>query len=283
MFHRWTTFVWERFNPIANLSLIIVFFLAHVAYLIDLELTPTLFSESFVFYIPVFIGTIIFFFKLRLFDEIKDYEDDLNYKGHRPLPRGLVKIEEAKKAVLVSILLEMGFFSFYGWRSLIACTAVIIYSLAMYKEFFIGKWLRRHLTTYAVTHTIVITFFSLLLFYTLSKDFNVQEVPQALYFSISLWFLFNIFEFSRKTYASGEEIPGLQSYSKVWGRIGAVLLVVFMSFGMLLLGSFNSIFLSAIVWALGIIYIVVDRKLWAKIYRYASLLYIFLTLLLVLV
>jgi 4-hydroxybenzoate polyprenyltransferase len=50
----------------------------------------------------------------------------------------------------------------------------------------------------------------------------------ALQIMLAGWCLFNIFEFGRKTYCTAEERPEIESYSKIFGRFGAVILVVAM-------------------------------------------------------
>ncbi len=41
----------------------------------------------------------LFFLRLRLFDELKDYRHDLRYYPQRPVPRGLISLREVKKSI----------------------------------------------------------------------------------------------------------------------------------------------------------------------------------------
>jgi 4-hydroxybenzoate polyprenyltransferase len=48
-------------------------------------------------------------------------------------------------------------------------------------------------------------------------------------FAFNSWCLFNIFEFGRKSFLSGEEREHVDSYTKVFGRFGAVMLTFAMA------------------------------------------------------
>src|SRR5262249_49861480 len=94
----------------------------------------------------------------------------------------------------------------------------------MYREFFVGRWLRPRLTLYAVTHTAV----SILLGYSIAAQAAARPLtglpwPLVLFGPVN-WMLFNVFEFARKTYAPQEERAGVDTYSSLYGPWGAVLL-----------------------------------------------------------
>ena len=124
------------------------------------------------------------------------------------------------------------------------------YSLLMYVEFFIGSWLRPHLTTYAFSHTIVILPVSLALSCAFLEK-PMDQLPQsAFFFGLANWTLFNIFELGRKTFASENERNGVMTYSSLFGRSGAVSLVIVMSVLSVIALSLS---LSAPFWAGGAI------------------------------
>ena len=115
-----------------------------------------------------------------------------------------------------------------GIQSLITISVAILYSLVMYKEFFIPKIIRPYLTTYALVHTIVTTLLSFAIFSFLTKNslWELLQDPTLVSFAFTNWLLFNIFEFGRKTFASIEERENIDTYSSLFGRVGAVILVV---------------------------------------------------------
>jgi len=146
--------------------------------------------------------------------------------------------------------------------------------------------LHAHLTVYAVTHTFVVIFLSTAIFSALLNKSLTNLSPDLLYFSFGGWFLFNIFEFGRKTFARQEEKEGVNSYSKIFGRFGAVLLVLTMA--TLSIVFINRATTSAVnsgllfLWlgvtaVAGFLYAILDRPHLAKIYRFVTSLYIIFT------
>lgn len=281
--NRWLKFISERFHPMSHFSMILFFVLAHYGvYLtppikiyrnITIELLFLLFVSS------------IFFLKLRLYDDVKDFDYDAELHPNRPLPSGLLGVKDIYYAIFFAIFLEIIIFSLLGTWPAIAISLTILYSLFMFKEFFVAKWLRAHLTTYAISHTLVIVLFSFTLFSAIS-DMPFWQLPrQFLYFSFASWFLFNIFEFGRKTFSSGEEKKGINSYSKIFSRAGAVILTVTMgavSLFFLSLPLTPEIFFWLLIWyalliVTAILYLMFDVHFVAKIYRAITSLYIVLT------
>jgi len=283
---RWIQFIMERFNPLYHFPMIVVFIGSH--YTLYTHLIATDLHESysdFLHLIPLFLAVALFFFILRLYDEIKDIEFDKNFHPERPVPRGFLHKREIKQVILFLIIVEILIFSFYGKQPLLLCLITIGYSLLMYKEFFLKEWLRAHLTTYAITHTFIVILISQTLFIALFANDPADFSLDLLYFSFGGWFIFNIFEFGRKTYAQSEEKKNLNSYSKVFGKLGAVLLVMLMTvLNILFLDklpvtlNINLIVIFTVVMGfVGLIYAISKDTLFAKLYRSTTLLYIILT------
>src|SRR3990167_7385678 len=156
---RWFQFIKERFDPLPYSVMIFVFLGAHYAvYLNFLKQGVASNFGHLLYLIPLILAVFLFFFKLRLFDEIKDIESDAIHHPERPLPRGILRKDDIIRAVFIIIALELLLFSLYGLRALASAVIAVGYSLVMYKEFFSKKWLRAHLTLYAVTHTFVAGF-----------------------------------------------------------------------------------------------------------------------------
>ena len=277
-FVRWAQFARERFEPVSHLLLILLFFMAHSVVAGGVPWTHG---------VPIFIGTFVFFFKLRLYDEIKDYEVDVEFNPTRPLARGLLKHQDLYRGIVVCIGLELLAFGSQGSAALSAIILAIIYSLLMYKEFFVGPWLRPYLTTYAVVHTAVSSLLSLAIFSAIT-GLGISSLGRTHYFfALNSWCLFNIFEFGRKTFVISEERERVASYSGIFGRFGSVLLVASMALisGVLLwemmtphaleLRIFLTIVAGALI-ALGGLSAFLNEAPYGKIYRMASSIYILL-------
>lgn len=281
--HKWLQLIKERFNPVSYAVMIFVFLGAHYVFYLNFLRKDIGSNFSNVLHLtPLVLATSLFFFNLRLFDEVKDMESDMIHHPKRPLPRGLLSRSEVIQVAFIIIAIEIILFSYYGFWAFLSALIAVSYSLAMYKEFFIKNWLRTHLTTYAVTHTFVVVFVSLTIFVVLfGKPFT--EIPRDLvYFSFAGWFIFNIFEFGRKTFARSEEKAGVDSYSKIFGKLGAVLLVVIMAvLGIMFIGkaTFPLIINTPLVFLFpigitGVLYTMIDHPRFAKVYRTLTSLYI---------
>lgn len=272
---KWWTFIRERFEPVSHLAMVSLFFLAH------LRLFPER-SSSISLLVLLGVGVLLFFFKLRLYDELKDYETDLAFNPGRPLARGLVVHRDLYRGIVFCIVVEILCFAPWGNTALSALGVAIFYSLLMYKEFFMPKLIRPHLTTYALSHTVVSALLSLSIIFALTGATSFSAFPLCgWYFAGTTWALFNVFEFGRKTFASIEERDGVASYSKIFGRWGAITLVGIMS-GIAQYGferASGAVFLPgrivlvALVGA-GFLYAFFNRKPWGRIYRTGTSFYI---------
>jgi hypothetical protein len=285
--HSWLQFIKERFDPISYSVMIFVFFGAHYVLYLNYVKQESTFNFALIFYLlPIALAIFIFFFKLRLFDEIKDIESDIINHPERPLPRGILRKKDILGAVAISITLEMAILSFYGLYALTSLFVAISYSLIMYKEFFVKKWLRSHLTIYAITHTFIVVLISMAIFSVLFSKSIVAIPLNMIYFSFAGWFLFNIFEFGRKTFAWQEEKKGIDSYSKIFGRFGSVLLVLVMALMSIVLidKATSSVTINVLlyIWLgllgiAGLIYTIFNNYYSAKTYRFTTSLFIMIT------
>ncbi len=213
----WRIFQRERFPLHTHLPLILALLFAHVA------LTGFSAAKSGAL-VALFFVLLSFFFRMRLFDEIKDYATDCEKNPSRPLPRGVLKVRDLQRAILILFGFELVLTGIVNPVALAILLPAQGYSLLMYKEFFIGKILRPHLTTYAVCHTVVMILLSALCSVWLLKQFPSQLESRYWIFAAGCFGVFNVFEFGRKTFASAEEQLGVDSYSEIWGHAGAVFL-----------------------------------------------------------
>ena len=219
---RWRVFISERF-PIAEHALSI-FFLTLGNSAVACAITGSIFYlyNFFVAYIVC----LLFFFRLRCFDEIKDYATDLLVNPSRPLARGVLTLGEVKRMFVLVTLVEMVLVNLLGARAFFVHLVAVAYSYLMYKEFFIGKYLSPHLTTYALTHTFV----SVLVAYSIFTQVTGTDIykfnVELFVFGLASWAIFNLFEFGRKTYAPVEERNNVPTYTTTFGVSGAVTLSV---------------------------------------------------------
>lgn len=219
---RWTVLVRERFAPQVYLPMILVFTATNALFLCKAESKPWAWAR----FAAVFAMILSFFLRMRVFDEIKDYETDLVINPHRPLARGVASFRQVKRGLFIFICFELIIAWQLGFWPFMTHVLAIFYSLMMFEEFFLGDHLRPHLTTYALTHTFV----SGLLGLSAAVAMTGMDLRNLhlyhLYFFLTNWAFFNLFEFARKTFAEEEERPNVESYSKIFGVWGAIMLSV---------------------------------------------------------
>ncbi|MCK6596520.1 MAG: hypothetical protein L6Q33_15100 [Bacteriovoracaceae bacterium] len=291
----WWIFTQERFHPVSHFTMLFVFVLFHL-----LMSTPSkrldeipLFNGLF-----LYLGVVVFYYKLRLYDEIKDYELDCVINPHRPLPRGLLFHRDLYLGIVLCLIFEQIFFSRFGQNAVFLLVIAQVYSLIMYKEFFIRDIIRPHLTTYAVLHTVVTSFLTFAILGAL-KDQNILEAyidRDNILMALNNWLLFNVFEFGRKTYATEEERAGVDTYSSLFTPYGAFLLqliqtglssfcifTLFYHSEMTLLRKdfliIGLLFIQIIFMLISALYLSTNLVRWAKIYRSFSEIYIVLVFL----
>lgn len=272
----WWILVKERFSPASYIPMIAVFTAVNGLYLSKQAEIEWNWAQFFL----TFILLLSFFFRMRLFDEIKDYEVDLKINPTRPLARGILSVIQVKKALLLLIIFELILAALIGgWNSFIIHGLAIGYSLLMYEEFFIGDFLRPHLTTYAVTHT----FSSFLLAISAGvamTGVSITDFHADIYiFFLMNWAFFNLFEFARKTFAASEERPHVPSYSNIFGRTGAWLLSTSQAaIGIILVSSakIEPLVITAFVLYLAAssLYLIQGNTKAAKIFRNSSAAYL---------
>lgn len=104
--------------------------------------------------------TLLFFAVLRIMDELKDYQKDCIVHPDRPLPRGLISVDQARVAVRLLVLaLSFGALPLYVWfstASALLWLATVAYLWLMFKEFYFGHALEQSPILYAITHQVVL-------------------------------------------------------------------------------------------------------------------------------
>lgn len=149
---RWLTYVKERF-PIATYLLLIGGFTFSGLFLAGGGFQWKGFVVSFV-------GFLLFFFQLRLMDELKDYDKDVVAHPDRPLPRGLLTTVEVGRTIKALSVAMTGYALltaiFVNWTTGLSYLTITVYLLLMYREFFAGAWLDERPLLYAVSHQFIV-------------------------------------------------------------------------------------------------------------------------------
>lgn len=103
---------------------------------------------------------LLFFSCLRLMDDIKDYDKDIVANKDRPLPRGLVQMDEAKKMVMFIWMgmVIVSLLTAFLWSAVLGITyfATTVYLYLMFKEFYINEFLEKKPILYGITHQVIL-------------------------------------------------------------------------------------------------------------------------------
>ena len=180
----------------------------------------------------------MFFLQLRITDEFKDYEEDLKYRAYRPVQRGVVTLKTLGKIGIATVIIQIMLAHVIDPEIIYFMIFVWIYMFLMAKEFFIKKWLTKKILIYALSHVVIMIFITLVIVeatqYIVPKNifdvFILQWYRHNIDFALIPLFALNylngiVLEIGRKTRRADEEEHGVQTYSKLWGRKKAVVIL----------------------------------------------------------
>ncbi|MBW1877781.1 MAG: UbiA family prenyltransferase [Deltaproteobacteria bacterium] len=156
----------------------------------------------------------LFFLHLRIFDEHKDYAEDIVAYPGRLLSRGVVTLPLLARVGAVAIVVQAVLAALLGRWAFLAWAAAALFSVAMRYEFGVGRWLNRHIVLYAVTHNPVVAGLAVFLYAAAGARWDwayLWYVGVASLGSLA-------FEFGRKTRRSEEEHAGVPSYTTELGQ-----------------------------------------------------------------
>lgn len=209
----------ERFPLAAHVPLIAAFSVAGVGYSTMLrgDAAPALSSL-----LVAFSTALLFFFQLRVLDEIKDAADDARYRPYRPVPRGLVSLRELSMCGIVAGAIQLGLAIALDPRLVPLLVVVWAYMALMGREFFVSRWLRARPLAVILTHMPVMPLIDL---YMTACDWVPAGavVPGALRRLLLASFLNGIvIEIGRKVRSREREEAGVETYTALWGAKRAI-------------------------------------------------------------
>ena len=190
--------------------------------------------------LPLFIIIFMFFFQLRITDEFKDYEEDLKYRPYRPVQRGIISLKALGKIGIATIIIQIILAHVINSKLIYFMLLVWIYMFLMTKEFFIKNWLTERILIYALSHVVIMIFITLVIVkgtgYILQDHFSetlyllLEKYEKNIFIGLIPLFALNylngiVLEIARKTRRADEEEHGVQTYSKLWGRKKAVIIL----------------------------------------------------------
>lgn len=172
-------------------------------------------------------ATVSFFFRLRVFDELKDYASDARFHPQRVLQTGRVTLPQLGALAAAGAGLELAWSGLMGGPALAGWVLALAYSWLMRHEFFAPAFLAPRLVLYAVSHLLIMPLVILWLWLAYAP-LGAPAPSLLLLMLLSLLGGF-AFELARKIHAPAAERAGLATYSQLLGlrrAVAAVLLVL---------------------------------------------------------
>lgn len=215
MNNRWYRYQAERFPLLKTGLLVAIFCLSILLYSGMQTDGPAL--PGLLPVLGAMISTLLMFFQLRVADEIKDFDVDLQFRPERPVPRGLVTLRElgtlafiaAGVQFAIAIAIDVG---------LVPVLAVVwTYMWLMRREFFVPGWLQRRPVVYMLSHMLIMPLIGL---YVSAFDWRClcNELPAGLGWPLAMSFFIGlVLEIGRKTKTVAGERAGVDTYSALWG------------------------------------------------------------------
>ncbi|MBV8370581.1 MAG: UbiA family prenyltransferase [Candidatus Eremiobacteraeota bacterium] len=217
--NRWLVYARERFPLAQNGALIAAFSASAIAF--SALVRGAGHFPAWYLLAAGFASSFLMFALLRIADEFKDADDDARWRPYRPVPRGLVTLQQLAVAGATCMGLQVAIALAVNVRLVPELLVVWAWFALMSKEFFAREWLRAHPLVYIASHMVIVP---LIDWYVSSFDWLVAGVPapSALGWFLAVTFLNGlVVEVGRKIRAPQDEEPGVETYTALWGRAGA--------------------------------------------------------------
>ncbi len=208
-----------------------------------------LLSREFLF---SFLGLMVFFAMLRMMDEVKDYHKDCIANPTRPLPRGLLPVEQVKKVILL-VVLGMGLFAgclFFAHSPVsgLIFLGLTVHLWLMYVEFYLGPWLEARQILYATTHQLVLVWVSL--FPVVMTDSQALAKSYSWYYAFTVLGSFFTYEVSRKLDPNAHVL--LKTYRQMYGIKGCLGIILVTTTIALISGYYLGVYPLTAVFAIAV-------------------------------
>lgn len=140
---------------------------------------------------------LLFLFRIRLMDDVKDFKYDVVFHKDRAVQRGVMSIAQLKKLLFIVLLLEIILQLFLPQFAIYFYLFLIFYSFLMHKDFFSGGFFKNHFFVYILLHQIIFAFYIYYYFCIFQNKIVFLGIKDVL-FVFFLFLTMYIYEISRK-------------------------------------------------------------------------------------
>jgi len=223
------------------------------------------------------VGTILmvfFLLRVRITDDIKDFEYDSDFHKNRALQRKVISIKQLKIVLTMVLLAELVLQFFLPSFAVYLYLGLLVYSFLMYKDFFSKNLLERAFFLYILLHQIIFSFYIYYYICIFSEKVIALGIKDFLVI-IFLFLTMYIYEVSRKMNHrfDVENKKTNDTYVYRWGKKNVMILLF--SFIFLQLACLSFIFESINIFLLFYFLITILGILFKKI-REKEVYYIFI-------
>lgn len=182
--------------------------------------------------VPMFIVAFLQFLMVRIADEFKDYEEDCKYRAYRPVPRGLVTLKELKILFIMCVVFQIIITLKVNILGMIPLIIVWIFFAIMSKNFFIKKFLDKHILIEVLFDEllmpIMVIYLATFVHYNIPiySMYSIVEIKYLWKFLLMSYIVSWIVEIARKVRCKEDEENGVKTYTAVFGIPKAVLILV---------------------------------------------------------
>ena len=162
-----------------------------------------------------------FLLHLRILDEFKDFEYDSRYHSDRPIQRGAITLNKIKYIGIANFNVMVITSIIASRPSLIPLIVfVIVYSLIMFKEFFIEDFYKKSPTLYLISHQIVFIPLYVFLYSSIASKFWLPKSVEQYSLLIYTFIPMILVEIGRKMKYRLDEHGNKtdDTYLVVWGE-----------------------------------------------------------------
>jgi 4-hydroxybenzoate polyprenyltransferase len=145
-------------------------------------------------------ASIIFLFllRIRLWDEIKDFNYDSKHHGARPVQKGILSLPNIKKMALAVLVIEFLIQFFLPYQALVIFFIALIYSFLMFKNFYIKDFENKSFAFCLLAHQIIFFIYIYYIFSVGTSSFFLIRSSRDLWMSMALFLPPLIYEIGRK-------------------------------------------------------------------------------------
>ena len=250
---------------------------------------PSLGVVQWIRIFPMYIVTFLQFLMVRIIDEFKDYKEDCIYRPYRPVPRGLITLKELKILFIICVILQLGITVLVEPIAVIGLIGVWIFFALMSKNFFIKKFLDKHILIEVILDELLMP---ILIIYLLRFSIHLNSAYDFYYSNINIgdmlpfiimtYIISCIVEIARKVRCKEDEEKGVKTYTAVLGInktifILCMLETIVMIVQLIILGKqYLLLILSSyvVVNVINLLFAIKKNKLFAKLTEISANLYI---------